>query len=110
MKHESVDDSRNGLDARDLLRRDLRAVHPLGVALARPPRAGSALLEGILPGFTWLTPGSVILGLVEAFFYGMYIALVFVPLFNYFEGGRSGERATLAPSRETFDREAVTRG
>jgi hypothetical protein len=71
---------------------------------------GVPILEGILPGFTWLTPGSVVLGLVEVFFYGMYIALVFVPLFNYFEGGRSGERATLVATREPFGQEAVTRG
>ncbi len=69
---------------------------------------GVPILEGIFPGFTWLTPGSIVLGLAEAFLYGMYIALVFVPLFNYFEGGRSGERA--APTRETLGREAVTRG
>jgi hypothetical protein len=81
-----------------------------GMLLPALHARGVPILEGILPGFTWLTPGSVILGLVEAFFYGMYIALVFVPLFNYFEGGRSGERATPAPSRETFGREAVTRG
>lgn len=49
---------------------------------------GVPILEGILPGFTWLTPGSILLGLVEAFLYGFYVALVFVPLFNYFEGGR----------------------
>jgi hypothetical protein len=49
------------------------------------------LLEAILPGFVWLTPQSVILGLVEAFLYGWYVALVFVPLFNYFEGRRPAE-------------------
>src|SRR3972149_10303274 len=49
---------------------------------------GVPILEGILPGFTWLTPGSILLGLGEAFLYGIYVALVFVPLFNYFEGGR----------------------
>jgi hypothetical protein len=63
---------------------------------------GVPILEGILPGFTWLTPGSIVLGLVEAFLYGIYIALVFVPLFNYFEGGRPGEGETLAPSRQTL--------
>jgi hypothetical protein len=52
---------------------------------------GVPILEGILPGFTWLTPGSILLGLVEAFLYGFYVALVFVPLFNYFEGGRPAE-------------------
>ena len=37
-----------------------------------------------LPGFTWISPGSFLLGLVESFAYGWYIALVFVPLFNFF--------------------------
>jgi len=56
--------------------------------------------EAILPGFTWLTPGSLILGLVELFLYGVYVGLAFVPLFNYFEGGRPGEveQAAAGPS------------
>ncbi|HEX6121211.1 MAG TPA: DUF5676 family membrane protein [Dongiaceae bacterium] len=37
-----------------------------------------------LPGFTWLTWQSFLLGLIEAFAYGWYVALVFVPLFNFF--------------------------
>ena len=36
----------------------------------------------LLPGFTWLTWPSFLLGLVESFLYGIYIALVFVPLYN----------------------------
>lgn len=47
----------------------------------------------ILPGFRWLTPGSIVLGLVEVFLYGIYIAVVFVPLFNYFEA-RGGTRGS----------------
>jgi hypothetical protein len=45
------------------------------------------LWEAIPPGFTWLTAGNMVLGLVELFLYGLYVALVFVPLFNYFEAG-----------------------
>lgn len=37
-----------------------------------------------LPGFMWLSPGTFLLGLVESFAYGWYVALVFVPLFNFF--------------------------
>jgi hypothetical protein len=37
-----------------------------------------------LPGFTWLTWQSFLLGLVETFAYGWYAALVFVPIFNFF--------------------------
>ncbi len=49
------------------------------------------LWEAVLPGFAWLTPWSVVLGLVELFLYGIYTAVVFVPLFNYFEGGKPDE-------------------
>lgn len=38
----------------------------------------------LLPGFTWLSFPSFLLGLVESFAYGWYIALIFAPLFNYF--------------------------
>ena len=38
----------------------------------------------LLPGFTWLTWPSFLLGLVESFAYGWYVALVFGPLFNFF--------------------------
>lgn len=38
----------------------------------------------LLPGFTWLTWPSFLLGLVETFAYGWYVALVFGPLFNFF--------------------------
>ena len=38
----------------------------------------------LLPGFSWLTWPSFVLGLVESFAYGWYIALVFAPLFNFF--------------------------
>jgi hypothetical protein len=40
----------------------------------------------LLPGFIWLTWGSFFLGLVESFLYGIYVALVFVPLYNFFKG------------------------
>src|SRR5450830_1124478 len=36
----------------------------------------------LLPGFTWLTWSSFLLGLVETFLYGIYIGLVFAPLYN----------------------------
>lgn len=38
----------------------------------------------LLPGFTWLTWPSFFLGFVETFLYGIYIGLVFVPLYNVF--------------------------
>lgn len=38
----------------------------------------------LLPGFTWLSWPSFLLGIVESFVYAWYVALVFCPLFNFF--------------------------
>ena len=38
--------------------------------------------ERLLPGFTWLTPGTFILGLVETFLYGLYAGGLFASLYN----------------------------
>ena len=62
--------------------------------------------EVVLPGFTWLTPWSLGLGVVELFLYGLYTALVFVPLFNFFEGGTPAEVSR--PTGQALPREAVT--
>ncbi len=48
---------------------------------------GQAMYETwlrLLPGFTWLDWSSFLLGLVESFVYGWYVALIFGPLFNFF--------------------------
>jgi hypothetical protein len=39
----------------------------------------------LLPGFEWISWKSFLLGLFESFLYGIYIALVFVPLYNFFK-------------------------
>ena len=41
-------------------------------------------LELILPGFTWLSMGSALLGLVESFLFGVYAGVVYVPVYNFF--------------------------
>ncbi|MFV1878083.1 DUF5676 family membrane protein [Nioella sp.] len=46
---------------------------------------GYAMYEawaGLLPGFVWLTPAGFVIGLVETFLYGWYVALIFGGLFN----------------------------
>lgn len=43
------------------------------------------LLEMVLPAFTWLTPGGVVLGLMESFLYGTYIGMVFVPIYSFID-------------------------
>jgi hypothetical protein len=42
-----------------------------------------AFLEAALPAFRWLTFGGFVLGLVESFLYGIYIGVVFVPIYNF---------------------------
>lgn len=54
----------------------------VGFDLFFPSMAMHVVWQGLLPGFTWLTPGSFILGLLESFFYGIYFAIVFVPIYN----------------------------
>ena len=41
-------------------------------------------LRELLPGFVWLSWKSFFLGLVEAYAYGWYLALVWIPIYNYF--------------------------
>jgi hypothetical protein len=76
------------------------AVVPLGLSLASfsvityvlcvlfglfvSDRGMHQLLPLVLPGFTWITWPSVVLGLIWSFVYGWYVAVVFVPLFNFF--------------------------
>lgn len=40
-------------------------------------------LEAVLPAFKWLTVGGFFLGLTESFLYGVYVGLVFVPIYNF---------------------------
>ena len=46
--------------------------------------SGHAILMLLLPGFKLLNWGSFLLGLVESFAYGWFVALVFGPLYNFF--------------------------
>lgn len=38
----------------------------------------------LLPGVSWISWPSFLLGLVETFAYGWYIAVIFVPAWNFF--------------------------
>jgi len=40
--------------------------------------------QALLPGFTWISWGSFVLGLIESYAYGWYAALIWVPLYNVF--------------------------
>ena len=49
-----------------------------------PGHAMNSAWLRLLPGFTWLSWSSFVLGLAESFAYGWYVALVFGPLYNFF--------------------------
>lgn len=55
----------------------------VGFDLLFPGQAMYQTWLRLLPGFTWLTWSSFLLGLVESFAYGWYVALIFGPLFNF---------------------------
>lgn len=38
-----------------------------------------------LPGFRWISVPSFLIGLAESYVYGWYAAVVFVPLYRFFE-------------------------
>jgi hypothetical protein len=50
--------------------------------LLYPRMAMYVVWQRLLPGFTWLTPGSFVLGLVESFFYGIFFAIVFAMIYD----------------------------
>lgn len=56
----------------------------VGFDLLFPGQAMYQTWLRLLPGFTWLTWPSFLLGLAESFVYGWYVALIFCPLFNFF--------------------------
>lgn len=49
-----------------------------------PGAAMYSVWRALLPGFTWISWQSFLLGLAESFAYGWYVALIFAPLFNFF--------------------------
>lgn len=47
------------------------------------PMAGMRMIiEAVVPGFVWLTFGSIVLGVIWAVAIGWYIAAIFVPIRN----------------------------
>ena len=49
-----------------------------------PEFAMNAVWSPLLPGFAWISWPSFVVGLIETFAYGWYVALVFGPLYNFF--------------------------
>lgn len=63
--------------------------------LVFPTYAMNEAWAPLFPGFTWLSWPSFLIGLVESFAYGWYIAVIFGPLYNLLAarlGGVAGDR------------------
>jgi len=56
----------------------------VGFDLAFPEHAMFRAWQDLLPGFEWLSIKSFLLGLIEAWAYGWYFALIWVPVYNFF--------------------------
>jgi len=39
-------------------------------------------LQLVLPGFTWISFGAALLGLIESFLFGVYFGLIYAPIYN----------------------------
>lgn len=48
----------------------------------------------LLPGFEWLTWSGFLIGGIESYAYGWYVAIVFVPLYRWFAG--AGRQARIS--------------
>ena len=67
----------------------------VGFDLAFPEHAMFRAWQDLLPGFEWLSIKSFLLGLVEAWAYGWYFALIWVPVYNFFAlRGSAGSNPT----------------
>lgn len=56
----------------------------VGFDLVFPQMAMYRSWQALLPGFTWISWSSFVLGLVESYGYGWYVTLIWVPLYNVF--------------------------
>ena len=56
----------------------------VGFDLLFPQMAMYRSWQALLPGFTWISWSSFLLGLVESYGYGWYATLIWVPLYNVF--------------------------
>jgi len=54
----------------------------IGFDLLLPEHAMYETWQKLLPGFEWISWKSFFLGLIEAYGYGWYFALIWVPIYN----------------------------
>lgn len=55
----------------------------VGFDLILPQHAMFETWQKLLPGFEWISWKSFFLGMIEAYGYGWYFTLLWVPVFNY---------------------------
>jgi len=55
----------------------------IGFDLIFPDHAMYETWQKLLPGFEWLSWKSFFIGLIEAYGYGWYFALIWVPIYNF---------------------------
>jgi hypothetical protein len=65
----------------------------IAVSLVFPAHTMAQSLQQILPGFEWLTLKGVFLGLIEAYGYGWYATLIWVPIYNVMAGHHKSRAA-----------------
>jgi len=53
--------------------------------LVFPAYAMNRVWAPLFPGFSWLSWGSFLIGIVESFAYGWYVAIFFAPIYNFFQ-------------------------
>jgi hypothetical protein len=56
----------------------------VGFDLMFPSHAMYQAWQKLLPGFEWISGKSFVIGLIESYGYGWYVALIWVPLYNVF--------------------------
>lgn len=54
----------------------------VAVSVIFPAHTMAQSLQGLLPGFQWLTLKGFSLGLIESYGYGWFVALIWVPIYN----------------------------
>ena len=62
----------------------------IAVSLVFPAHTMAQSLQQLLPGFQWINWKSALLGLIETYGYGWYVALIWVPLYNVLAARRQG--------------------
>ncbi len=57
-----------------------------------PEHAMYQAWQKLLPGFEWISWSSFLLGAIESYTYGWYIALIWVPIYNFVVSRKSVEQ------------------